>query len=328
MPSHRDRRDMVKRHFTELGARWSTLYAPATPIGHGLTARLRCCADLLGDLTGKRLLDLGCGTGALVPLIRSTLLEYDGIDVAPTMVAAARDRLRTLDLGPQFRVREGDVESVPFPAESFDAVVALGLLGHVDDPGRVIREALRVARPDALLIVSTERLTSVNHLMVGAAWPARAAFRLLTRRKATIPPVLFYSDASIRALLEGAGCRILRERYYNKLVLPYPITRLWPRVASRGAALVEARPGFKSFATGYMVACAKVTSAGRPTVDRLDESSRLSRLAEESSRSGVAKGASRTMRRSLPAYNPIKPAWVTIELLDDAAADPRRRLYR
>jgi ubiquinone/menaquinone biosynthesis C-methylase UbiE len=301
MPSHRDRRDRVTRHFTELGARWNAMYASATPIGHGLTTRLRCCADLLGDVTGKRLLDLGCGTGALVPLIRSTLLEYDGIDVAPTMVAAAQDRIRTLDLGPRFRVREGDVESLPFPAESFDAVVALGLLGHVDDPRRVIREAFRVARPHALLIFSTERRTSVNHMMVSAAWPARAALRLLTRRRATIPPVIFYSDASIRALLEGAGCRILHERYYNKLVLPYPFTRLWPRVAYRGAALVEPRAGFKSFATGYMVACAKVTSAGRPMVGRLDESSTRSGLAEESSRSSVAEGASGTVRRSLPA---------------------------
>jgi SAM-dependent methyltransferase len=263
MSSPSDRRESAKRGFAQLGARWTTMYDPSTPIGHGLAVRLQCCVELLGNLSGKRLLDLGCGTGSLVPLVGSTLLEYEGIDVEPAMVEAARTRIEGLDVGSRFRVREGDVESLPFPAESFDAVVALGLLGYLEDPRRAVREAVRVARPNALLIFSSARRTSLDRRMVGATWAGRAAISGLSGRQATLPPVVSRTDGATRQLLESSGCTIVSERFFDKRILPYPISRLFPRLASRSAALVERRSRFNSFAVGYMAACApKAPKAG------------------------------------------------------------------
>jgi ubiquinone/menaquinone biosynthesis C-methylase UbiE len=257
MSSRSDRRESVERAFAELGSRWTALHDPVTPIGHGLAARLQCCVELLGNLSGKRLLDLGCGTGSLIPLVGASVLEYEGIDVAPAMVDAARTCIRGLDLGSRFHVQEGNVEALPLPSESFDAVVALGVLGYLDDPRHAIREAVRVARPNALLVISTARQTSVDRRMVSATWAARAAIRRMSGRQAPLPRVVSRTDAATRQLLASAGCTIVSERFFDKRILPYPISRLCPRLASRAAALVEERARFKSFAVGYMVAGVK-----------------------------------------------------------------------
>jgi ubiquinone/menaquinone biosynthesis C-methylase UbiE len=271
MPSPSDRRDSVQGRFNELGPRWTAMYDPGTPIGHGLAVRLECCVELLGDMSGKRLLDLGCGTGSLIPFVGSTVLEYEGIDAAPAMVDVARTRIRKFDLGSRFHVREGDVQALPFPSASFDAVVALGLLGHLDDPRRAIREAVRVARPDALLIFSTARRTSPDRRMVGATSAARAVVRRLSGRQAALPEVVAWTDAATRQLLESAGCTIVAERFFDKRILPYPVSRLFPRLASRTAALVEDRSRFNSFAVGYMTACApKMSSAGIEAIEAID----------------------------------------------------------
>jgi ubiquinone/menaquinone biosynthesis C-methylase UbiE len=256
MMASRGRRELVTRYFTELGERWQETYASNAPIGHHVTARLRCCAALLGDATGKRVLDLGCGNGAILPLIESAS-AYEGIDLSAAMVDATRAEIQARQLGPSFNVREGDVESLPFPSNHFDLVVGIGLLGFIDDPSTTIREALRVARPGGRLVFSSARRDSLDHLMVRAARPVRALLKRLTAHHSAKPQFVHFTDAAFQQLLDSSGCLVVEARHFDKRVLPYPFTRLWPGLARRSAALVEDWPALNACATGYIVACSK-----------------------------------------------------------------------
>lgn len=99
--------------------------------------------DAVGAGPGTRLLDIACGTGALVAEAARRGAEATGMDFAPSMVAEANRR----HSGLAFRV--GDAEAIPLPDASLDAVTcSFGML-HMERPERVLAEIARVLRPGA-----------------------------------------------------------------------------------------------------------------------------------------------------------------------------------
>ncbi len=96
--------------------------------------------NTFGDLSGKRFLDVACGTGELTVEAANRGAAAEGLDFAATMVEKARQKYS------QNEFKEGDAEQLPYLNGSFDAVAcAFGLL-HMEDPDRVIREARRVLK--------------------------------------------------------------------------------------------------------------------------------------------------------------------------------------
>ncbi|NDU74096.1 methyltransferase domain-containing protein [Actinomadura sp. DSM 109109] len=92
----------------------------------------------------SRVLDIGCGEGALVgALPHPPPFRLAGLDASAELVAAH----------PPPRLR-ADALCLPFRDGTFDAAVAVNLLPELDDPGRALREARRVLAPGGLLLVT------------------------------------------------------------------------------------------------------------------------------------------------------------------------------
>lgn len=100
---------------------------------------------MTADLTG-RVLEVGVGTGATLRHYPAGI-ELVGIDLSPEMLDLARRRAS--ELGNAIELVEMDAQQLDFPDGSFDAVLFTLSLCTIPDPGRAIREALRVARPGA-----------------------------------------------------------------------------------------------------------------------------------------------------------------------------------
>jgi SAM-dependent methyltransferase len=88
-----------------------------------------------------RCLDLGCGTGVAIPELARLGWTVVGVDVSEGMLERARAYDAELHRAP------GD--ALPFPDASFDAAVSIWTHTDVDDFASVLREAVRVLRPDA-----------------------------------------------------------------------------------------------------------------------------------------------------------------------------------
>jgi ubiquinone/menaquinone biosynthesis C-methylase UbiE len=111
----------------------------------------RLMLDLLGNVTGARILDIGCGDGALVRALAARGAIAVGVDPDPVMLAAARRLAAEAHVPATFL--EGRAENLPFPDASFDVVTAMTVLCFVPDAKGALREMARVLRPGGRLVL-------------------------------------------------------------------------------------------------------------------------------------------------------------------------------
>jgi len=107
---------------------------------------------------GRRLLDLGCGTGRwIIPLVERTRCEAVGLDKSPEMLLKAR----TKDETGRIRWLVGDMVSPPVRLECFDCVLMSLMLHHLDEPAAAFRAAFAALRPDGVLLVRQGTLEQI-----------------------------------------------------------------------------------------------------------------------------------------------------------------------
>ncbi|MCU7724696.1 class I SAM-dependent methyltransferase [Actinoplanes sp. KI2] len=97
---------------------------------------------------GVRVLDVGTGTGTVAALACARAAKVTAVDAEPSMLAIAGRR------APDAETRHAILPHLPFPAGSFDAVVANFVINHVGDPEAAVREMRRVVRPGGRLAVT------------------------------------------------------------------------------------------------------------------------------------------------------------------------------
>ncbi|MFC8226314.1 class I SAM-dependent methyltransferase [Streptomyces sp. NPDC057287] len=120
---------------------------------------------LAGDVTGRRILDAGCGSGSLFAALLDRGAIVSGFDASGRMLELARQRfgdgadLQVADLG----------SPLPYPDDAFDDVVASLVLHYLEDWGPALAELRRILKPGGRLIASVDHPFAVNliHREVG-----------------------------------------------------------------------------------------------------------------------------------------------------------------
>ncbi len=138
-------RDPVRRAYAGLARRYDRVWS--SYVSASVEATLR----RLEAAPGERVLDLGCGTGALLASLAGGAADADltGIDLSGEMLEVARGRKR-----PPMRLIQGSAEDLPFAAEAFDAVVSTSVFHYFRRPAVALGEIRRVLRPGGRLVVT------------------------------------------------------------------------------------------------------------------------------------------------------------------------------
>ena len=109
--------------------------------------------DTLQPKAGRRILDVGCGTGtAEVHLARLRLsqVELVAVDLLPERAATARSAARSHNMRARFAA--ADASALPFPDATFDSAFCVAVLQHIGDVPRAVREMARVTRPGGRIV--------------------------------------------------------------------------------------------------------------------------------------------------------------------------------
>ena len=101
------------------------------------------------DLSGKRVLDIGCGSGAIAVMLARDLgaAEVVGIDVEGPVCDAARSRVEEAGLQDRIRIDLVEPGPLPFADESFDIVYSKDSIIHIPDKETLCMDAFRVLCP-------------------------------------------------------------------------------------------------------------------------------------------------------------------------------------
>ncbi|MEM9438031.1 MAG: bifunctional 2-polyprenyl-6-hydroxyphenol methylase/3-demethylubiquinol 3-O-methyltransferase UbiG [Pseudomonadota bacterium] len=165
--------------------------------------------DTLVDWDGRKVLDLGCAGGFMAEALAERGATVTGIDPAADAIQAAR--AHALGNGITYDVGVG--EALPYDDASFDHVVCVDVLEHVQDLHQVCREVARVLKPGGTLLFDTINRNFLARLAVITA--AEDILKLLP--KGTHDPAMFIKPAELRRALTSAGIK------------PQKITGLGPR---------------------------------------------------------------------------------------------------
>jgi SAM-dependent methyltransferase len=105
-------------------------------------------ADFAGVAAGQRILDVGCGPGALVAALIDRGAHVSAVDPSPQFVGAVRERYPDVD------VRQAAAEDLPFEDGSFDATLAQLVVHFMADPVKGISEMARVTGDGGVVAAS------------------------------------------------------------------------------------------------------------------------------------------------------------------------------
>lgn len=103
------------------------------------------------DFRGKSVLDVGCGTGRLIRLLKDRGAVVTGADISGKMIKIAGKKF------PDIKIANADIENLPFEDNSFDVVIAAFVIVHLKSLKKAFDEVYRVLKNDGIFI-----LTNIN----------------------------------------------------------------------------------------------------------------------------------------------------------------------
>lgn len=118
--------------------------------------------ELLGDINGKSILDLGCGDGSFgKELIQNGAFEYVGLEGSEKMVDAANTNLRNI----KGKVIMDTMESYPYPEKAYDIVTSRFAIHYVSDINQLFRSVHKCLKDDGRFVFSVQHpLTTSSFL--------------------------------------------------------------------------------------------------------------------------------------------------------------------
>jgi len=132
------------------------------------------------------LLDIGCGSGRYIYVMRDLGWQVKGIDITPTEYGKK-------ELG--LDIHEGDLLKANFPDESFDAVTLWWALEHIDEPMPFLKEAYRILKKGGVLLVGVPNIDSREAHLFKKYW-----FHLFLPRH-----VQHFTPVTLTTALKAAG---------------------------------------------------------------------------------------------------------------------------
>ncbi|MCX6630141.1 MAG: class I SAM-dependent methyltransferase, partial [Candidatus Solibacter sp.] len=156
-------------------------------------------AQALADSTARGpLLDVGCGGGLFLGMMRQRGLRVVGLDFSREAAGIAWRRQRVPALA-------GDLQRAPLRAGTFAGLTMFHVMEHLYDPRAYLRAARELLAPDGRLVVQVPNAASWQARLLGGAWNGADIPRHLTD----------FRGSDLEKMIGSAGFEVLRRKYFS-----------------------------------------------------------------------------------------------------------------
>ncbi len=266
---------LVDSHFERASTFWTDVYEGEDVIALICQRRRDIALGWIDELAlpaRGRVLEVGCGAGLMAAELANRGFDVDATDTVADMIELTRHRAAQANVSGRVRTTLGDVHALEFEDQTFDAVVALGVLPWLHSPQTAMHELARVLKPGAHLVLSANNAHRLAYLIDPkynrALSPVRQRVKLLLGRLGlprgrSSAPSRAHSHRELGALLSVANMEMVKEStlgfgpftLFGRGFLPARLGRRlhqWlQRCADRGL------PGLGSLGAQYLVLARK-----------------------------------------------------------------------
>jgi tetratricopeptide (TPR) repeat protein/SAM-dependent methyltransferase len=142
----------------------------------------------------KTFLDIGCAVGVFLLDLESRGWDVHGTDISKSAVDYCCSK--------GLKVRQGTLEEVNYPDESFDFIVMHHVIEHIPSPANTLKEIMRILKPGGRLFIKTPCCESIPSLLAGEKWFNDPDH------------IFFFSKATLLGLIKKAGYNIIASHCY------------------------------------------------------------------------------------------------------------------
>jgi 2-polyprenyl-6-hydroxyphenyl methylase/3-demethylubiquinone-9 3-methyltransferase len=214
-----DQQELAK--FSALAARWWDKESEFKPLHDINPLRLGYIEQHAGGLTGKTVVDVGCGGGILSESMAQLGAKVTGIDMGIDALNVAKLHLYESGLEIDYQTITAEKLAVESP-NHFDVVTCMEMLEHVPDPGSIVMACHNLVKPGGHVFFSTLNRNAKSYLfaIIGAEY----ILRLLP--KGTHDYAKFIRPAELAQWARFAGLEIknFTGMSYNPLLKHYSLT--------------------------------------------------------------------------------------------------------
>jgi ubiquinone/menaquinone biosynthesis C-methylase UbiE len=185
IPNHKEQ-EKVHAYFQSQSSYWRDIYASRgvnAEIYRNRHARVLNWIEALDLAPGSTVLEVGCGAGFMSIALAERGFQVSAIDPVDSMVEQAREHVKQFGVNHRVFLNTGDAYSLNFEDDSFNLVIALGVIPWLQKPELAISEMARVTRTGGYIILTADNRSRLNFLLDPLLNPAFAPFKLGIKQK-------------------------------------------------------------------------------------------------------------------------------------------------
>ena len=174
----------VTDFFESTAPYWQSVYSDDRLVPTIYQDRHRAALRWVQDLSlrpNARILEVGCGAGLLTVALARNGYRVDALDSTDAMLQMTRNRAASQHLHDRIRVHAGDVHALPFQPQTFDLVIALGVIPWLHSEPLALREMRRVLKSGGHLLVTADNNARLDRLLDPVSSPLLAPLRLAAK---------------------------------------------------------------------------------------------------------------------------------------------------
>ena len=234
---------------------WDSLYNPSNPLSYPFIIRFKKTTELMNNLQGKTILDMGCGSGILIPFVLDNKANFIGLDISQNMLDFIGNKYPSLVKSGQVALEFGDIRDYKFPSSPVHVMVGMGFIEYFEKPEEVIALLYKNLPEGGQLVLTFPNFDSLDYLLLRALEPVRFLLRKLTGKGTHQPPRKLWNSKYAIQLFKDSGFKNIQQVNYNVNIFTYPFTKINQRFTNLFAKIFEY--GFLSkfdfFASGFII---------------------------------------------------------------------------